>query len=423
MKPLLLSTSDIDGGAARSAYRLHQGLQTLGVASEMLVQLQSSDDPTVHSPRPNFPRDLAKLRAAFDFLPLKFYQQRQGLPFSCQWLPDGVYNRVSAIKPDILNLHWVGGGFLQIETLAKFQQPIVFTLHDMWAFTGGCHYSQACDRYTQSCGACPQLGSKPEWDLSRWIWQRKSNAWRGKQPIVVTPSKWLAECAANSRLFHHLRIETIPYGIDLTRFRPLDRATARHLLNLPQDRYLILSGAANYRHDRRKGLHLLQAALQSLSQTGWGEQLAIVLYGASQPKPQENTLDFQVETHYLGTLKDDISLALAYSAADVFVAPSVQDNLPNTVMEAIACGLPNVAFNIGGMPDLITHQTTGYLAQPFDVKDFAEGITWVLADPERRQTLANAARESAEQKFRLELQAQRYIDLFEELLSCPQASN
>lgn len=416
MNVLLLSTSDINGGAARASYRLHQGLKRLNVSTQVIVQIKSSDDDAVIAPRPNLRRDFAKARPALNALPLKFYPHHGLGTFSTQCLPDFVSPKVRQLAPDIINLHWVCDGFLQIETLAELNRPLVWTLHDMWAFTGGCHYSQECDRYTASCGSCPQLGSDRDFDLSRWIWKRKTKAWRNLNLSIVTPSQWLEKCARSSSLFHDLPIHVIPYGIDLERYKPTDRKLARQILRLPQDKQLILFVAIGATSDRRKGFHLLQVALQDLEQTGYAEKIELLVVGASQP---ETFIDLKLRTHYLGTLNDDVSLSLAYAAADIFVAPSTQDNLPNTVIEAFACGTPCVAFNIGGMPDLIDHQQNGYLAQPFQTEDLAHGITWVLSDEKRHQSLADAARQKAEREFALEKQATHYVDLFKQILSAP----
>jgi len=212
MNVLLLNTSDITGGAARAAYRLHQGLQSIGINSQMLVQDKSSNDKTVAAPKTNLSESIAKTRITFDALPLKLYPQRRDAIFSPQWLPDTVIHRVTQLNPDVINLHWINSGYLQIETVAKLKRPIVWTLHDMWAFTGGCHYSQDCDRYTASCGTCPQLHSSKDWDLSRWVWQRKAKAWINLNSTVVAPSSWLAKCASSSSLFKDLRVEVIPNG-------------------------------------------------------------------------------------------------------------------------------------------------------------------------------------------------------------------
>jgi glycosyltransferase involved in cell wall biosynthesis len=412
MKILLLSTQDMLGGAARASYRLHKGLQNIGINSQMLVQEKYSDDKTVFAPSIRMFQGLARSKLTFDALPLKFYRQRSENIFSLQWLPDRVIPKIAAINPDIINLHWISGAFVHIETLAKLKRPLVWTLHDMWAFTGGCHYSGDCDRYTQSCGTCPQLGSHKDSDLSRWVWKRKTNAWKKLNLTIVTPSFWLAKCARSSSLFQYLRIEVIPNGVDIQTYRPIDRHVARKLLNLPEDKQLVLFGSLRATSDKRKGFHLLQPALHELSKSGWKDQLEVVIFGASQP---ENPPDFGFPTHYVGTLNDDLSLAVVYSAADVFVLPSMEENLANTVMEAIACGIPCVAFNIGGTPDMIEHQKNGYLAQAYKIEDLAQGIAWVIENQERHHKLSYYAREKAVQEFTLQIQANHYSSLFQEI--------
>ena len=410
MKVLHLSESD-GGGAGRATFRLNQGLQRLGVDSKILVQLKYSDDRTVFSPETTLGKFSAKLKLPerLDALPLKSYPQRDASDFSLEWLPSGIVSKVAKLTPDVVNLHWVCHGYVPIEAIAKFKKPLVWTLHDMWAFTGGCHYSQECDRYENSCGTCPQLGSTKSWDISRWVWQRKAKAWQNLNLTLVSPSHWLAKCARSSSLFQDLPIEVIPNGLDTQQYKPIPRQVARELLNLPQDKQLILFGAMYPNSDRRKGFYLLQKALQKLSKTEWCNQIEIVIFGASRP---QESVELGLNSHYLGRLSDEISLAVVYAAADVFVAPSTQDNLPNTVMEAIACGTPSVAFNIGGMPELIEHQHNGYLAQALDSEDLAQGIIWVLENKERHQKLCDRARQKAEQEFTLEIQARRYESLY-----------
>ncbi len=415
MQVLHLSTSDISGGAAIAAYRLHQGLQHLGVTSQMLVGKKSSDDRTVFAPKSNFSKALGILKPTLDCLPLRFYPgcDITRLSLSLEWLPDGIAPKVAQLTPDILNLHWACGGFLRIETLAKLKQPIVWTLHDMWAFTGGCHYNQDCQRYTNSCGNCPILKSNNDWDISRWVWQRKAKAWKNINLTLVTPSHWLAKCANSSSLFQERRVEVIPNGLDPEEYKPRDQRLARELLKLPQDKQLILFGSMGATSDKRKGFHLLQPALKHFSHSQFQDKTELVVFGSSAPNLQP---DFGLKAHYLGQLRDTLSLALVYSAADVFVAPSVQDNLPNTIMEAIACGTPCVAFNIGGIPDMIEHQQNGYLVQPYDSEELAHGITWVLQDEQRRQALSHRAREKFEQEFTLEIQCRNYIKLYDDIV-------
>lgn len=410
MNPLIISTSDIDGGAARAAYRLHQSLQDNGTNSQMLVRAKFGVGKAVTAYKPT----LAKLGPSLDQLPLQLYRNRKRGMYSLQWFPDAIAAKVAKIAPDIINLHWFCNGYLQIETLAKFNKPLVWTLHDMWAFTGGCHYSEDCDRYTNSCGACPQLKSDRNWDLSRWVWQRKLKAWQNLNLTIVSPSTWLAERAKSSALFKDLRVEVIPHGLDTENYQPIERQVARKLLHLPQDKQLILFGASSgAMNDLRKGFHLLYPALQNLSISGWQERVELVIFGASPP---ENPIDLGFNIRYLGRLHDDITLALAYSAADVTVVPSMQEAYGQTASESIACGTPVVAFNATGLKDIVTHQQDGYLAKPFDVDDLERGIAWVLEERDRHQKLSDRARAKGEQEFALQLQAHRYLSLFTELV-------
>ncbi len=420
MKPLLVSFSDIEGGAAKATNRLHRGLCSIGVESQILVQHKLTDDKTVVTLQNKIGKGISKLKPHLDALPLKFYPQRDFTPYSLQWLPDAIPPKIKQLSPDIINLHWICQGFARIENLVKLKKPIVWTLHDMWAFTGGCHYSGECDRYTDACGACPQLHSSTDWDLSRWVWQRKAKAWKNLDLTIVTPSSWLAKCASSSFLFKDARIEVIPNGIDTNIYKPIQRTLARTVLNLPQDKQLVLFGAMGATSDRRKGFHLLQPALISLSQSGWSERIELVVFSSSQPS---NPPELGFKSHFLGKLNDDISLALAYAAADLFVAPSIEDNLPNTVMEALACGTPCVAFNIGGMHDMIEHEQNGYLARPFEFEDLAKGIAWVLQDEKQYKLLSDRARGKVEIEFRQEMQANRYLSLFEQVLELHKRKN
>jgi glycosyltransferase involved in cell wall biosynthesis len=412
MKVLLVSTFDRVGGAAQAAYRLHQGLNVLppelSVTSQMLVQRKSSHDATVLAPQTRLDRAIARLRSPLDRLPLYRYGQRQGF-YSVQWLPDHLPQTVAPLQPDVINLHWTGRGFVQIETLKRLNRPLVWTLHDMWAFTGGCHYSDGCDRYQQQCGACPQLHSARDADLTRWIWQRKATAWRELPVTLVSPSRWLADCARKSALFHGHRIEVIPYGLDLQLYKPIQRSEARQQLGLPQDKPLVLFGALEATSDRRKGFHLLLEVMQRLRLEP-SPSLDLVILGSDRPP---HPPDFGFPVHYLGHIQDAEAIAMSYAAANVFVAPSLQDNLPNTVLEALACGTPCVAFDIGGMPDMINHRSNGYLARPFDCDDFAAGLRWVLQAGDR---LGDNARAQAEQAFSLEQQARHYQQLFTDVI-------
>jgi glycosyltransferase involved in cell wall biosynthesis len=413
LKILIVNTHEKEGGAARSAYRLHKGLLSIGAESRMLVQYKKSDDPTIIGPKTKVGKGLSLLRPELDSLPLIVYRNRTSPIFSPQWVPGFHRGTIAKINPDVINLHWVCEGFLNIESITGLKRPVVWTLHDPWAFTGGCHYPSECTRYIESCGCCPHLQSLKVRDLSHRVWKRKKKAYRRIDLTVVTPSRWLAACAKSSSLLGAFRTEVIPNGLDLNRFRPMDNLLARDLLNLPPDKHLILFGAVNATEDTRKGFQYLVPALQKLKDAGWQDKVEIVIFGSSRVSAKEYPA---FKTHYLGTMNDDLSLSLAYAAADAFIAPSIQENLSNTVMESIACGTPCIAFNIGGMPDMIEHWKNGYLANPFDIEDLANGISWVIEDPERTRALGRHAREKAEQEFSLELQARRYLTLYEELL-------
>jgi len=413
LKVLHLSTFDITGGAARAAYRLHTGLQGIDINSWMLVQTKKGDDWRVFKPLKNIARKIGLFRPELDTLPLCFYPGRMRNEFSPAMVPDMVPSDIAVLLPDIVHMHWIGYGFLRIESLKKFNRPIVWTLHDMWAFTGGCHVDQDCGRYAQECGACPQLGSKRKKDLSHRTWQRKLRAWRNLDLTVVTPSHWLAECAKTSSLFKNRRICVIPNGLDLDYFKTVAKDSARRLWNLPQDKKLILFGAINATDDRNKGFHLIQEALRSLGQDRLCDAMELVVFGANEPQKPP---DFGLKTRWVGSLHDDVSLAALHSAADVMVVPSLQEAFCQTASEAFACGCPVVSFGSTGLLDIVYHCKNGYLARPFESSDLARGIQWVLEDESRYKKLCAAARQKAEKKYDLKKVASQYKKLYRDLL-------
>lgn len=416
MKVLILSTKDTGGGAARAAYRLHRGLLTAGIDSQMLVQNKLSGDRSVIGAKTKIQRGIAATKPALEQLPFIWHRDRDRTIniFSAQWLPNKIVDKIEQINPDLINLHWICGGFVPIEALAKLKQPLVWTLHDMWAFTGGCHYSGECDRYQQACGSCPQLGSTRNWDLSRWIWQRKAKAWQNLNLTIVTPSQWLADTTKSSSLFKKFPVEVIGNGIDPQIYQPHPKELARKMLRLPTDKKLILFGALDSTQDKRKGFPLLLSALQFLQQLESPSEVELVIFGASAPA---QPVDFGFKAHYVGKLTDDIALSLLYASANVFVAPSIQDNLPNTILEALFCGTPCAAFKIGGIPDTIEHQQNGYLAQPFLPEDLARGIHWILSDRERYRELTTKSRVKAVSQFNLDRQTREYLRVFNDLYS------
>ena len=412
MNVLHLSWSDVQGGAARAAYRLHRALPTISVDSQMLVEVKGSQEPSILDAGSTVNRVAGRMLSRWDQFYVRDYKGRKPLLFSPAKKATWTVERANRIAADIYHLHWITNGYLRVEDLPRLQKPLVWTLHDLWAFTGGCHYGEGCLRFEIACGCCPVLDSRVQKDLSRETWERKKSAWQNVNLTLIAPSRWMASMAASSALFCSRRIEVIPYCLDTEVFCPIERAVARRKLFLPHDKHLVLFSALTGDGDKRKGLHLLKSAFERLAKNGNAASICLAVAGMNRDK---QTSSFSFDVHYLGILKQEAEVALACAAADVFVAPSMEDNLPNTVLEALSCGTPCVAFDIGGMGDMIDHLTNGYLAKPFDVDDLAMGIRWVLADENRRRSLGDAARKKVVAEYGFEPIARRHVRLYEEL--------
>lgn len=414
IRALLLNTFDIEGGAAIATHRLHRALRRSGVESWLYVQSKSGDDADVLSATSRQARIRAWLRPRLDQLRLRPYPDREPLQlFSPGLSSHSLASIVTKVSPDIVHLSWIARGFLSPENIRAIDRPIVWTLHDMWPFTGGCHYDSGCGRYLQRCGACPQLHSRDDRDISRRVWQRKQDAWRDLPMTIVTPSRWLGECARGSALFRNCRVEVIPNGIDVALYKPIDKAAARSLFNLPLDRKLILLSAEKAISDPRKGYQHLVPALRVLADQGWADRAELMIVGSSRPA---DAPDLGMRVHYLGRLRDEASRVAAYSCADVSVTPSTQENLSNTVMESMACGVPVVAFGIGGMPDMISHGENGYLATPFEHADLARGIAETIGDEVRHRHSCSLARHHVLQNYDSRRIAERHLALYEDIL-------
>lgn len=413
MKILHLNTSDTDGGAARGAYWMHTALKRAGVDSQMLVAEKHSSDDTVTGPKgiTGSQKIFNGIRQTIEYLPLKRYPNKTPGLFSPAIYPNPVIKRIKQINPDIINLHWVGLGLLRPEHLKTFTQPIVWTLRDMWSFTGGCCYTEGCNRYQQQCGRCPILGANQEVDLSRKVWQRKHHAWQDLNLTLVPISHWLADCAQKSSLLRTYPTQVIPNAVDTNIFRPIDKNAARDILQLPQEGKLILFGALSPTTDRRKGFSYLVAALKYLKADAL-LPLRAVIFGTDKPAPMELDIPYTA----LGRLSDDITLALAYSAADVMVVPSIQEAFGKTAIEAMACGTPVVSFDATGLRDIVEHHTNGYRAECFSAKDLANGILWVIENDERWKRLSRQSRHHVKTKFSFEVQSMNYIRLYQKLL-------
>jgi glycosyltransferase involved in cell wall biosynthesis len=414
MKVLHLNSDDIKFGAGKAAYRLHRALLDSGIDSRMLVEQKYSDDPTVVGLKSNIFGVWNKLILFIDKLPLLYYRAANYNNWNLNWFPRSINADIASENPDIVHLHWVGNNLLPISSLTKISLPIVWTFHDMWAFTGGCHYTLSCTRYRENCGMCPQLHSRREFDISRWNWKRKYSHWRNIDFKIVALNNWMMRAVRESTLLKDKHVTIIPNCLDLNIFKPFNKKAARQKLELPSQKKLILFGAIHSTSDSRKGYSYLQPSLHKLAYHSIMSDAELVVFGASRP---HNDTQSNFKTHYRGVVSDEVTLALLYSAADVFIAPSIQDNLPNTVLEATACGTPSVAFNIGGLPDLIEHKNTGYLAEPFSTEDLGNGIIWILEEKDRYRMLARNAREKAEREFSPEIVAKKHINLYNYIMN------
>lgn len=410
MKILIVNTNDINGGAARATYRLHKALLVQGVDSQMLVQDKISDDWTIKTTGVSkIQKGINKLRPMIDALPVKRYKNKTATLFSPSWFGfSNIVDEINKISPDIVHLHWICTGMLKIEDIAKIKAPIVWNLHDMWAFTGGCHYDENCDKYKHSCGTCPILGSNKNNDLSRKIFNRKQRVFNEIKDItIVGLSRWLNDCSKNSTLLKDKKHINLPNPINTNTFQSFDKTKSKELWNLPIDKKLILFGAIGATSDHRKGFKELSKALHKLQD----KNIEFVVFGSSEPKKPQ---DFDFKTHYVGHLHDDVSLVTLYSAVDVMVVPSLQENLSNAIMESLSCGTPVVAFGIGGNSDMIDHKQNGYLAKHFDTDDLKNGIEWILNN--NYETLCKNAREKVLKEFDSVVVAKKYIKLYEEIL-------
>ena len=414
MKVVHLNGSDTRGGAARAAYRLHSGLCGQGYDSSMFVAHCGSGDRSVTpfsppmDPRSRLRRVLQRELIWRDFA--RYQSSRP--PGYDSFTDDRSEHGAAPLRQlpfcEVINLHWVAG-FLDYQSFFS-QLPqnvsIVWTLHDMNPFTGGCHYNEGCSRYTHGCGACPQLGSHKPKDLSHKIWQRKQKAFaklESDRLHIVTPSIWLAEVAKRGSLLERFPISDIPHGINTEVFSPQDPSIARAALELPQNAKVVLFIAVSTA-TRRKGFVYLAEALSGLKEI---PNLLLVSMGHGKP-----TIHSDIAHLHLGHIDNDRILSLIYSSAEIFAMPSLEDNLPNCVLESMSCGTPVVGFKVGGIPEMVRPGVTGLLVPPQDVKALRSAIRELLQDQTKRTKMSENCRTIATEEYSLEVQVQRYLDLY-----------
>ncbi|HXN63981.1 MAG TPA: glycosyltransferase family 4 protein [Candidatus Acidoferrales bacterium] len=416
MKIVHISRTDLIGGAPRAAYRLHDGLRRLGHESSMLVAEKVTSDPNVklYVPRNGLVHRLARTSRR---LKLAMRRYAENLPDKRTYFSEDrtmYYREPLAQLPasDVLQLHWFAD-FVDYGALFEWLpagKPVVWTLHDMAPFTGGCCYDLGCGKFVEQCGACPQLGSSTTADLSRQVFQHKRKYYAKLNPElfhIVSPSNWLGEEVGRSSLLARFPRSVIPYGLDTRIFQPRDRRIARDVLGVPQEAKVVLF-LADAVNEYRKGFELLAASLAEIESI---PNLFLLSVGRGVPAE----LGRFAHAH-IANVSEDRLLSFVYSAADVYAAPSVADNLPNTLLESIACGTPVAAFDAGGMPDVVRPGVTGLLAPAGNARELAAAIFELLSNDAMRAQFSANCRRVAVAEYEIGIQPRRYAKLYEELL-------
>ncbi|OIO05544.1 MAG: hypothetical protein AUJ49_01195 [Desulfovibrionaceae bacterium CG1_02_65_16] len=416
MKVTHVNTFDITGGASRATYRLHQALCRLGVDSKLVTLDRQSADPTVVQ-APSTRAESSLRRAVFEYL-----QARRTNVSDCIFTVAHPGVDISALPEvadaDIVNLHWVGQflGPQSVGALLDQGKRLVWRLSDQWSFTGGCHYATGCTGYERDCSDCPQLAAS-ERALPKAVFADRRRNYADRSMHIVSPSRWLAGCARRSALYHDKDIRVIPNGIDADSFSRVPGA--RKMLGLREDSFVLLFVAVQF--DRRKGFVemaesaarcLLDPAMAALAGEG---RLELLCIGSERYSPPDSSLPFR----FLGATSDNLVLRAAYSAADVFIIPSLEENFPSTVLEAMCCATPVIGFDSGGIPDIIAHGATGLVTPTGDVEALAQAILTLQRDPARRRAMGETGLARVRSEFSSENQTRRYLDLYAEILEQP----
>jgi glycosyltransferase involved in cell wall biosynthesis len=421
MKITIINTSDAGGGAPAACMRLLNALRLQRVDARLLVQHKKTDSSAVTGIVIDA---VSKLKAKLTFLAeripfLLFHERDKSVRFAFSPANAGtsIINNPLIKDADILHLHWTNSGFLSVgdlEELINTGKPLIWTLHDMWTFTGGCHYSGICERFKNECGNCPFLRDARDNDLSHKGWLRKAAMYAGAKNITfVACSGWLAGVAGKSSLIGKLPVTSIPNPIDIDTFSPRHKVAERKKRSIKPDAKIILFGAANI-NDKRKGITYLVEALNLLKQSNRDtSNIEVVIFGKNKHF-DVGQLPFPV--HQLNIITDENELAEIYSLADVFVTTSLEDNLPNMVMEAMVCGTPVVAFNTGGIPEMIDHLQNGYLADLASAQGIADGILEILYGADAA-TLAKNVRQKVLDNYTNDKVANQYIQLYRSVLN------
>lgn len=408
MKILHLTSQDT-GGAGRAAIRLHESLLENNIDSSILTQDSFDNKPKIKSiTQSKIDRFFLIFRIALQYFPLLFYPKRKKDIFSGYvfYSNKKLIQKIKEINPDIIHLHWINSGFISHKDLLKFNKPIIWSLHDANPYTGGCHYTEKCQKFHRHCFACPKLETKAKYDLSYLTFRKKISIYSKINLTINGLSKWIANESKQSFLFKNNHIVNLPNPINTNVFKPIDINIATNILNLTNqnNKITIGFGAINSTKDRRKGYKQLKEALEFLPNK---EKYRLLVFGSNDG---ENIAG--IETRFLGHLHDDTTIMLFFNAINFFIMPSLSENLSNTIMESLACGTPVVAFDIGGNSDMIIHKFNGYLAT--DSKDMADGILWVTQN--NLENLSKNSRNFIVKNFNYNKISKEYIKLYQSLL-------
>lgn len=420
MKVLLINTAERKGGAAVACRRLKEALAGIGVQVAMLVRDKQTEDPDVHvvagGRLVRFSNFLRFAWERFVIWVINGFSRKQLFAVSAANTGRDISRSPEVREADVFHIHWVNQGFLSlkdIRRLVKTGKPVVWTMHDMWAFTGICHYAGECGRYRQECGCCPQLRFPGKRDLSARNWRRKVRLFKDADIRFVGCSHWMAEMARESKLLENAVVTNIPNPIDIHLFEPKEKAFCREILGLPVDKRLLLFGADRL-DDSRKGFVYLAEALQLLLEKYPDSihELEIVVFGG-QKNDIASRLPYRV--HHLGYVSNIEKIVQMYNAADAFIIPSLEDNLPNTIMESMACGTPVIGFDTGGIPEMVDHKVNGYVATSRDSSRLMQGIYWLLYKTDYA-VLAAEARDKVVRTYAPDVVAKRYLRVYEGMI-------
>ena len=366
----------LSGG--RAALRLHEAFLDAGIESFILSLFKDIND----SERVIKTGKLSRIVAKTDYKVQSILRRKINPDFGLYSFPllGTNISKLSVIREaDLVYLNWVQGGFLNLSNysqLFRLGKPVVLVMHDMWTITGGCHHSFTCLKYTSRCKDCPMFaeGKLIDWPEREFL--KKYGLYKKSENIYfVSPSKWLYNCSKNSFLLKGKPIFHIPNVVNSKIFKPVDRKFARQILNINQEEHVIGFGAMSI-NSPYKGWEELKKALLLLRDYRSDKKLSVLIFGGEYNKTIADSIPFR--THFLGFLKDEYSTSLVFNALDVFVSPSLADNLPTTILECLSCGTPVTGFNVGGIPDMIDHEKNGYLAKYRDSEDLALGIRFCI---------------------------------------------